>query len=144
MRALTVKQPWVSLIDERHNENIRVIQQTLELAGWDILALDVGPGTLRIELQRQGRLVTLDARNGTASVTREHVETLVQKRGRRGDVYRPETLSVTFLGRQRYEGVRSAMRGLANYVVDNSPLPLIGERRVFRALIQELNKEEIL
>lgn len=56
----------------------------------------------------------------------------------RGDAYRAERMHVEFLGRSRHEGVRSAMRSLANYVEDNASTPKAlpgAARAAFRAML---------
>lgn len=115
---------------------------TLERLGWSIAAAEVNlvANTARVELRRaDGLLVTLDARDGRASITRERVRTVIERRGRRGDRYRAETLHTEFIGRTRHpDGIRSAMRSLCNYVEDNAIVdtPRFTARRAFAALLQ--------
>lgn len=96
----------------------------LEGAGWQLMTaeIDTHNATARIEIKGcNGRLVTLDARNGSATVTREQMAVETVRVGRRGDVFRAERLRTEFLGRSRYPGLRSAMRSLAHYLADNAP-----------------------
>lgn len=115
---------------------------TLERLGWRLAAAEVNlvANTARVELQRaDGLVVTLDARNGRASITRERVRTVTEHCGRRGDRYRAETLHTEFIGRTRHpDGIRSAMRSLCNYVEDNAlaAAPRFTARRAFAALLQ--------
>ena len=103
--------------------NIRALQLTLDRGGWTILAVEIDliRSTARVEVKRDDGLhVTLDARNGSATLTRE----LVSLRRAEGPVgsgrWRPERLHTEFIGRQRFEGPRAALRGLCNYLADNA------------------------
>ena len=102
---------------------VRALQHTLDRGGWTILAveIDLVRSTARVEVKRDDGLhVTLDARNGSATLTRE----LVSLRRAEGPVgsgrWRPERLHTEFIGRQRFEGPRAALRGLCNYLADNA------------------------
>lgn len=118
----------------------RTLVHTLERLGWSIASaeVDLVTNTARIELRRvDGLLVTLDARNGNVSITRERVRVEVEVTGRRGDRCRSEVLRTEFLGRTRHEGIRSALRSLANYVEDNATTttPRFTARPAFAALL---------
>ena len=118
----------------------RTLVHTLERLGWSIASAEVNlvAGTARIELRRaDGLLVTLDARNGNVSITRERVRVEVKRMGRNGDRYRAEVLRTDFLGRTRHEGIRSGLRALANYVEDNATTaaPRFTARPAFAALL---------
>ena len=125
---------------ERTEASERMLVHALERLGWSLLAaeVDVDAQVARVELRRGDLLVTLDARNGAATITRERVRTTTERTGRRGDAYRAERMHVEFLGRSRHEGVRSAMRSLANYVEDNASTPKAlpgAARAAFRAML---------
>jgi len=116
----------------------RTLVHTLERLGWSLTSaeVDLVTNTARIELRRvDGLLVTLDARNGTVSITRERVRVEVKRMGR--DRYRAEVLRTDFLGRTRHEGIRSGLRALANYVEDNATTaaPRFTARPAFAALL---------
>lgn len=118
----------------------RTLVHTLERLGWSIASAEVNlvAGTARIELRRaDGLLVTLDARNGNVSITRERVRVEVEVTGRRGDRCRSEVLRTEFLGRTRHEGIRSGLRALASYVEDNATTttPRFTARSAFAALL---------
>lgn len=104
-------------------------ERALLAIGWAIEAveIDLVHGRVRMELlSTEGRLVTLDAREGSASITRERVERYVVAVGRRGDRSRAECVRVTFLGRTKLTcGARSALRVLCDYLADNAPVPQI-------------------
>lgn len=121
-------------MDLRHESAQRALVHALEANGWSLLTceLDMHHQTARVELKRvDGRRVTLDARNGKATIIREQDRTrrvLVGaggcESGRGGlpcDRTAPE-----FLGRTRHEGARSALRSLCAYLADNAA----GERTV--------------
>lgn len=107
---------------------IKALQLTLERMGWMLLAaeIDLAADTLRIELRCGERLVTIDARKGRATCTREIVRHVQTRIGRRGDVTVVDRLHVDFLGRTTFEGPRHAMRWLADYIADNSDGRLAG------------------
>lgn len=119
----------------------RALVRALESAGWRLRAVEIDThrATARVELVRaDGLLVTLDARDGRASITREMTDREVVAVGRRGDRSRAERLHMRFVGRSRHEGVRSALRSLCNYVEDNAPvgkLPRSSVRALFAPLM---------
>lgn len=119
----------------------RAIACALERMGWQMLAVDVDmvAETARIEVKRRdGLLVTLDARIGSASITREMMRTETTIVGRRGDRFLAERLRYEFLGRQRYTGVRSATRGLCYYLAENATTTALSAydvRNLFRYLL---------
>lgn len=105
------------------------LQFTLERGGWDIRVFDMDlredRESVRIVIaSTDGRLVTLDARNGRASITREQTTRRTERTGRRGDAFRADRIGHEFLGRDRYEGPRQALRHLAHYLVDNAPIQI--------------------
>ena len=118
----------------------RTLVHTLERLGWSLTSaeVDLVTNAARIELRRvDGLLVTLDARYGTVSITRERVRVEVKRMGRIGDRYRAGALRTDFLGRTRHEGIRSGLRALANYVEDNATTaaPRFTARPAFAALL---------
>jgi hypothetical protein len=119
----------------------RVLVHALERAGWTLLSaeIDTHNATARIEIKgANGRLVTLDARNGRATITRETLAVETVRTGRRGDSYRAERLRTEFIGRTRCEGLRTAMRSLAYYLADNAPaaaLPRTESKRLLAPLL---------
>lgn len=119
----------------------RAIQAGLATIGWDLRSaeIDVGAGTARIELRRAALMVTFDARNGSASTTRENAEVETEAIGRRGDRFLAERIHMRFLGRDRHTGLRSGLRSLANYVADNAVGggDRIETRNIFRVLLSE-------
>jgi len=104
----------------------RVAQHSLARLGWEIRVADVNLAaeTVRLTLASTcGRLVTLDARGGKASVTREQTERYTASTGRRGDKAIVERVRTRLLGRTKFDcGARTAMRMFANYLADNSPV----------------------
>lgn len=78
-------------------------------------------GTARIELRAGALLVTFDARNGRATVTREAIVRDVALVGRRGDRFRAETIRAEFIGRSKHQSIREGLRALSDYVSDNAP-----------------------
>lgn len=109
------------------NRSLTALAAALRLAGWEVrnLDLDLVAGRATVELRRDdGRwvLLSVDA-HGRASIER-HQRTVVLGRhsSARGRVVRSEQIEDVFLGRQRCDGARSALRALCNYVADN-PAP---------------------
>jgi len=97
----------------------------LEGMGWELLTceIDMHSETARVEIKRfDGRLVTLDARNGKATVTREQQRWTTAKIGRRGDECRVDRLGTEFLGREHCLGPRHALKKMCTYLADN-PAP---------------------
>lgn len=117
----------------------RTLVRGLEAIGWQLLAveIDADQETARIELKSGNRLVTFDARNGHATLTRELLTLELAKMGRRGDIFVSERIRPTFIGRSHFYGLRSGLRALSHYVADNSPRPLTYEqaRNLFRPLL---------
>lgn len=111
----------------------------LERLGWSIssVEIDLMKVTARVELRRGDLLVTLDARNGKATTTRERIRTETVLVGRRGDRCPVERLRTEFLGRAHHEGLRSGLRWLSSYVADNSTvqIPASGVRALFAPLM---------
>lgn len=105
---------------------LTVASRALERLGWELcfVDLDLVAERGRVQVKRfDGVLVTLDAdkRLGRASLTRERVVT-------RRDTFRPDArgpsvpvdrCTTEFIGRTKYDGVRSAARALADYIGDN-------------------------
>jgi hypothetical protein len=80
--------------------------------------------------------VTLTADGfGRCSVTREQKGTENVRIGRRGDPYIAERITFELLGRERFIGIRSAVRYLADYIGDSSPFARQLARAPFRALL---------
>jgi len=111
---------------ERVDAVQRVAQHRLERAGWTILSanIDLTRETARLELRSsEGRVVTLDCRSGKATITREQAEERTVVVGRRGDRFPARAVGHRFLGRERFpSGVRTALRYLSHYLVENAPL----------------------
>ena len=108
--------------------------------GWEVhaLELDLVRGRGRLELcRRDGRLVTLDAQGGRATITREHLFESVAVVGRRGDRIPVRRVGARFLGRSHHEGVRSGLKALAHYVADNSSTERLQARNLFRLIMRE-------
>lgn len=115
-----------------------MLASALGSIGWELRRLDIdaSTGEAVITVRHHALLVTLYAdRLGRASVERENLVTRTELVGRRGDRFPAECLGTEFVGRQRFEGVRSAMRGLADYIADNSNVPRIEARAWFRPLL---------
>ncbi len=96
--------------------------------GWELESLDIDlPGhALRIIVRRDdGLLLTFDARNGRASMTRERTERDAQLVGRRGDRFRAETIKMAFLGRTRHDSIKAGLASFASYLMDNAATPAI-------------------
>lgn len=100
----------------------RTLVYALERLGWCLTNAEINNhlGTARVELRRGDLLVTLDARNHRATITRERVHTTTEVLGRRGDRYRADRLHTEFLGRTRYDSTQQALQALALYVEDNA------------------------
>lgn len=96
-------------------------QYALESMGWELLTceIDLACAAARIELRCGDRHVTLDAREGRASITRERRVAKSVAVGRRGDRFLAERVGYELIGRTRHEGVRSALRHLCSYVASN-------------------------
>lgn len=94
----------------------------LQSLGWELRAVDVDldAESCRIEIASGNRLVTFDARNGSASITREIVDHEQVVVGRRGDRMPVNRIRMRLLGRTRCQGLRSGLRELSHYVADNS------------------------
>ena len=104
-----------------------LLERVLDRAGWRLLnvEIDLSSETARVEVRKGDLHVTFDARNGRATLTREivtlcRVDQLVGS-GR----WRPERLHTRFIGRQSYEGVRSGLRAMSNYLADNAKVPTL-------------------
>lgn len=101
---------------------INTLQVSLERLGWSIIAaeFDLSREAARIEIKRfDGLLITFDARNGRASITREIIErrTRFIKQVKGG--YMAERIEPRFIGRDTRSGARSGLRWLCNYIADN-------------------------
>lgn len=119
---------------------LRTLAASLESIGWSVAAveIDLVTSTARVELRYGALVLTLDARNGRCTITRERVHTETVVVGRRGDRCPVERLRTEFLGRTRHEGIRSGLRWLCAYVADNTdPGALVSARNV-RALFAPL------
>lgn len=126
---------------------IRALQLGLERAGWTIIAaeIDLSRETARIEVKRaDGRHITFDARNGRATITREHMERrpVFIKQVVKG--YIAERIEMRFLGRTSHEGARSGLRAMCSYIADNAIVPTsaIDVRRLF-ALVMDGHRHAI-
>lgn len=120
---------------------VRALQIGLERVGWTIIAaeIDLSRETARIEAKRDdGRYITFDARNGRATITREHMDrrSVFVKQVVKG--YIAERIEMRFLGRTSHEGARSGLRSLCSYLADNAVVPTsaIDVRRLF-ALVMD-------
>lgn len=115
------------------------LQIGLQNLGWQLTSveIDLDTETCRVELRSGNRLVTLDARPGSASITREAIEHVQATVGRRGDRMPVTRIVPRFIGRTRCDGMRSGFRALASYVADNSSVLLAHSdvRNLFRPLL---------
>ena len=75
--------------------------------------IDIPAGSARVELRCGDRRVTLDARGGRCSTTREIVGFVDSPRRYQG------RWQVLLLGRTRHEGIRSGLLWLSTYVAEN-------------------------
>ncbi len=100
----------------------------LAYSGWELksVEIDMVGRTARIEVSRGGRHVTLDVRQGKASVSRELWNIEQSTVGRRGDRSVVERIVPYFLGRARFESVQSAIRYFADYIDGNGNGQLTG------------------
>jgi hypothetical protein len=101
------------------------LEKMLERGGWRINAidLDLHHSTARVEVARiDGLQVTLDARNGRASITREMLKPEAPKTQR--NRY-SSGLTTQFLGRTCAEGPRHGLKILCDYIADNATTPLL-------------------
>jgi hypothetical protein len=107
----------MSVVDARR----AVLVASLERLGWTLVnaEVDVGRETARIELRSGERLVTLDVRNGRATLTRERAGVETVTVGRRGDITRVDRLKTEFVGRQKFATPAEAAKALVDYAVDN-------------------------
>lgn len=118
----------------------RALAVGLERSGWKLVAceIDLVRGRARIEVESfDGLVVTLDAEAHRASITRERIRYETVLVGRRGDRMPWPRVRMEFIGRQRYEGPRAALRGLCNYLEDNAPIATLPRYSV-RALVAPL------
>jgi hypothetical protein len=103
----------------------RTLSAVLDRVSYRLLAveIDVDAGRARVEVRRHdGYTLTLDVRNGEGTITRERLRRETIAVGRRGDRYRAERLSMSFLGRTRVTGgARAALRAYADVIGDNAP-----------------------
>jgi hypothetical protein len=122
-----VSDPNRMAIEAIREQCVRSLQRGLEAIGWQILSLEIDATTnrARIELRCGDRLVTFDAREGSATTTREIIERETVAIGRRGDRFRAERLKASLLGRDRHAGMRSGLRQLAAYIEQNAPKPAL-------------------
>lgn len=126
--------------------HVRTLSHSLHGWGWECLQadLDLVAGKARIVLRSYtGRVVTLDADGlGRVSITREQAESTTVLVGRRGDRFRAERETHVFLGRARYDGIPSALRGLADYVADNAGIGRQIARAPFATLLTDETRHE--
>lgn len=115
------------------------LAKSLAFLGWELRAVDVDldAESCRIEIVSGDRLVTFDARNGSASITREIVDHEQVFVGRRGDRMPVNRIRMRLLGRTRCQGLRSGLRALSDYVSDNSSMLISRDaaRDLFRPLL---------
>lgn len=130
---------WTSALVTKPSEH--TLTHALERMGWRCIeaSIDLCAQTARVScVSFTGRRVTLVADGiGRCSVTREQYGTETVAVGRRGDRARVERATVMFLGRERFDGIRSGLRHLADYIGDNSPLGRQFARQPFRALLNQ-------
>lgn len=119
---------------------MRMAQATIERAGWELKTAEIDLSNMRarIEVERDGRYVTLDVQHGKASVTREQMDREHVTVGRRGDRSVVTRIRHRFLGREKFlvGGVRSALRYFANYIDENGNGQLAG-RQAFSLLLDD-------
>lgn len=141
--ALPTRPVMAPHLAVRFDSAQRALVHALERSGWSLLSceLDMHRQTARVELKRvDGRLVTLDARNGKATLTREQLGTrrvLVGAGGlesRRGGLP-SDRIHVTFLGRDACLGARHGLKKLCQYLCDNAAAPHALPASQWRALM---------
>lgn len=121
----------------------------LEQAGWRLInvEIDTHRETARIEIKGfDGRLLTLDARDGRASITREVEERWMERPAKQRRGFPVARYRYHLLGRTRYPGFRSAMRSLSHYLADNAPratLPREVSRRLLGPLCDGWGEREV-
>ena len=112
------------------------VRLALACSGWELKSaeIDMVGCTARIEVSRGGRHVTLDVRQGKATVSREVWDIEQATVGRRGDRSVVERIVPNFLGRARFESAQLALRYFADYIEGNGNGQLVG-RDAFQLLL---------
>jgi hypothetical protein len=100
------------------------LSRALSPLGWECThaEIDLDAGTARIGFKHgSGRIVTVAVDGlGRASVTREQLLEGGAHVKHRGNCFLERPMTTEFLGRTRHEGIRSALRTVANYLADNT------------------------
>ncbi len=108
----------------------------LHRLGWRLydLSIDLPAGAARLTMNTaEGLYVTLDAHDGRATVTRERVRHT--ERARSGLRY-TAGWDAHLIGRTHHEGIRSALRAVADYAQENAPRKAtLTARAAFRSLL---------
>ncbi len=109
----------------------------LACSGWELksVEIDMVGRAARIEVSRGGRHVTLDVRQGKASVSRESWDLEQAPVGRRGDRFVAVRLAPRFLGRERFDSAQAALRYFADYIDGNGNDQLVGHE-AFQLLLE--------
>jgi len=128
-----------ALTPDAMDQRVRTLSQGLERIGWQLtnVDIDVSAETARIELRSGQRRVMFDVRNGRGSIERDHLEEKQVPVGRKGDRFVARRLEPVFMGRTRVSGLRSGLRALSDYIVDNASVAITHEqaRDLFRPLL---------
>jgi hypothetical protein len=101
------------------------LEHTLARGGWRVntIDLDLQNGAARVEVIRtDGLRVTLDARQGRASVTREILSSPALENR---NLFNTRKQTDVFLGRIWAEGPRHGLKIFCDYIADNAMTPLL-------------------
>lgn len=108
------------------NRNLTARHRSLEVAfavlGWELISVEIDEtrGTARLDAKRDGRLVLLHVDHiGRASVERFQDRFYTATIGRRGDRFIAHRADLEFLGRERFDSPRAALRGFVGYLAHN-------------------------
>lgn len=106
-------------------------QRVMALAGWEIEYVDMDLTGLRptaeIKVQREdGRWLwaRVDALGRCTTETFQRERNLGMAQNQKGRRPLVPLVDDTFLGRRKYEGPRSMLRGMTNYLTDNALRPI--------------------
>jgi hypothetical protein len=127
---------WATALGPSNALALSRAQVALAYSGWELKSVEIDQvnARARIEVSRAGRHVILDVRQGAASVSRESWDVEQTTVGRRGDRSVVDRVVPRFLGRERFDDVRSALRYFADYVDGNGNGRLVG-REAFQLLL---------
>lgn len=99
----------------------RAIERTLDRIGWELRSIEVNVATrhARVEVRRAETIVTLDASDRSASVTRERQRVRAETIGPHWNRTRVERLGHELVGRSKHGTFAEGLASLATYMVDN-------------------------